>query len=60
MSLLEKSIRLLFCFSVRLIPFDLLDCFIFQNLRGVTNHAFMPIVVEASDDYVSWVSNKLD
>nr|YP_009170601.1 cytochrome c oxidase subunit 2 [Chionoloma tenuirostre]ALF06915.1 cytochrome c oxidase subunit 2 [Chionoloma tenuirostre]BDW36468.1 cytochrome c oxidase subunit 2 [Hyophila propagulifera] len=27
-----------------------------------TNHAFMPIVVEAvsSDDYVSWVSNKLD
>lgn len=27
-----------------------------------TNHAFMPIVVEAVslDDYVSWVSNKLD
>jgi heme/copper-type cytochrome/quinol oxidase subunit 2 len=27
-----------------------------------TNHAFMPIVVEAVslDDYVSWVSNKLE
>ncbi|GJP49670.1 hypothetical protein CLOM_g8852, partial [Closterium sp. NIES-68] len=27
-----------------------------------TNHAFMPIVVEAVslDDYVSWLSNKLD
>jgi cytochrome c oxidase subunit 2 len=27
-----------------------------------TNHAFMPIVVEAVslDDYVSWISNKLD
>jgi len=27
-----------------------------------TNHAFMPIVIEAVslDDYVSWVSNKLD
>lgn len=47
MSLLEKSFRLLFCSSVRSIPVDLLDCFISQNLRGVTNHAFMPLVVEA-------------
>jgi hypothetical protein len=54
--------RPLFRFPVRLISVDLLDCFISQNLRGVTNHAFMPIVVEAfsSNDYVSRVSNKLD